>query len=142
MKLLDFLHFDLTNPMVPNLSNEFLSGWVSGTVSRGTHQVKIAIFTDFDIFGHFLNVSGIPQNDPYASKSAGYCLYIMLLGYNITCMLHCIVTLHVACYNCYNLFFMFRLKTFFSRMSIVWLWGFGYWVWHNFCFHIYIELLF
>ena len=32
-KLLDFLHFDLTNPMVPNLSNEFLSVWVSGTVS-------------------------------------------------------------------------------------------------------------
>ena len=32
-KLLDFLHFDLTNPMVPNLAL-FFSGWVSGTVSR------------------------------------------------------------------------------------------------------------
>ena len=37
--LLDFLHFNLTNPMVPNLSNEFLSGWVSGTVSRGVYYV-------------------------------------------------------------------------------------------------------
>ena len=30
----------------------------------------MAIFSDFDIFGHFLNVSGIPQSDHYASKSA------------------------------------------------------------------------
>ena len=34
--------------------------------------MKIAIFSDFDILGHFLNVSGILQNDPYASKSAVY----------------------------------------------------------------------
>ena len=46
----------------------------------------MAIFSDFDIFGHFLNVSGIPQSDHYASKSAGYCLYIMLWDYNIIYM--------------------------------------------------------
>ena len=34
----------------------------------------------------FLNVSGIPQSDHYASKSAGYCLYIMLWDYNIIYM--------------------------------------------------------
>ena len=33
-KLLDFLHFNLTNPMVPNLTHVFLSDWVSGTVLR------------------------------------------------------------------------------------------------------------
>ena len=43
----------------------------------------MAIFSDFDILGHFLNVSGIPQSDHYASKSAGYWLYIMLWDYNI-----------------------------------------------------------
>ena len=46
----------------------------------------MASFSDFDIFGHFLNVSGIPQSDHYASKSAGYCLYIMLWDYNIIYM--------------------------------------------------------
>ena len=46
----------------------------------------MAIFSDFDIFDHFLNVSGIPQSDHYASKSAGYCLYIMLWDYNIIYM--------------------------------------------------------
>ena len=46
----------------------------------------MAILSDFDIFGHFLNVSGIPQSDPYASKSAEYCLYIMLWDYNIIYM--------------------------------------------------------
>ena len=46
----------------------------------------MAIFSDFDIFGHFLNFSGIPQSDHYASKSAGYCLYIMLWDYNIIYM--------------------------------------------------------
>ena len=46
----------------------------------------MAIFSDFEIFGHFLNVSGIPQSDHYASKSAGYCLYIMLWVYNIIYM--------------------------------------------------------
>ena len=44
----------------------------------------MAIFSDFEIFGYFLNVSGIPQSD--ASKSAGYCLYIMLWDYNIIYM--------------------------------------------------------
>ena len=46
----------------------------------------MAIFSDFEIFGHFSNVSGIPQSDHYASKSAGYCLYIMLWDYNIIYM--------------------------------------------------------
>ena len=45
-KLLDFLHFNLTNPMVPNLSNEFLSVWVSGTVLRGTYYG--AVLTEID----------------------------------------------------------------------------------------------
>ena len=27
-KLLDFLHFGLTNPMVPNLAHVFILGWV------------------------------------------------------------------------------------------------------------------
>ena len=46
----------------------------------------MAIFSDFDIFGYFSNVSGIPQSDHYASKSAGYCLYNMLWDYNIIYM--------------------------------------------------------
>ena len=46
----------------------------------------MAIFLDFHIFGHFSNVSGIPQSDHYASKSAGYLLYIMLWDYNIIYM--------------------------------------------------------
>ena len=37
LKLLDFLNFILTNPMVPNLAHVFILGWVSGTVLRGTY---------------------------------------------------------------------------------------------------------
>ena len=32
LTLLDFLHFNLTNLMVPNLTHVFLSDWVSGTI--------------------------------------------------------------------------------------------------------------
>ena len=35
-KLLDFLHFNLKNPMVPNMANVLLV-WVSETVSRGSY---------------------------------------------------------------------------------------------------------
>ena len=37
LRLLAVLYFDLTNPMVPNLSHVFLLDWVSATVSRGAH---------------------------------------------------------------------------------------------------------
>ena len=52
-KLLDFIHFDLTNPMVPNLANGFFSGWVSGTVSRGAYSVLLGQKWLFFKFGHF-----------------------------------------------------------------------------------------
>ena len=37
LKLLDFLNFILTDPMVPTLAYVFILGWVSGTVLRGTY---------------------------------------------------------------------------------------------------------
>ena len=33
----DFLYFDLTDPMVPNLSDVFLLGCISGTDSQGAY---------------------------------------------------------------------------------------------------------
>ena len=53
MKLLDFLNFNLTNPMVPNLAHVFLSGWVSGTVLRGEFCVLLGENGYFLEFGHF-----------------------------------------------------------------------------------------
>ena len=44
----------------------------------------MAILSDFDIFAQFLNSSGMPQSEHYASKSAGYSLYSMLWDYNRT----------------------------------------------------------
>ena len=51
--------------MVPNFYWVGSQRWFREELSR-----------HFDIFSHFFNVSGIPQSDNYASKSAGYYLDI------------------------------------------------------------------
>ena len=69
----DFLYFDLTDPMVPNLADVFILVWISGTDSRGAYQAKMAIFSYFDIFAQVSNLSYILPSECYASKSSRKC---------------------------------------------------------------------
>ena len=48
----------------------------------------MAILSDFDIFAEILDSSGVPQSEHYASKIAGYGLYIYYVVrlYNIAFM--------------------------------------------------------
>ena len=82
----DFLYFDLTDPMVPNLADVFILGWISGTDSRGAYQAKMAIFSYFDIFAQVSNLSYILPSKYYATQSSEGCLYLYQEAYNINFM--------------------------------------------------------
>ena len=71
----DFLYFDLTDPMVPNLANVFY--WVgSQRQFREENEAKMAILSYFGIFVQVSNLSYILPSKYYANKSSGNCLYL------------------------------------------------------------------
>ena len=83
-KLLDFIHFDLTNPMVPNLAHVFFRGGSQGPFCEELTRVKIAFLSNLDFFTQTLNSSDALLSAFYATKSVIKCLYIYWRFNNIT----------------------------------------------------------
>ena len=48
-KLLDFIHFDLTNPMVPNLAHVFFPGGSQEPFREEFTRAKMAVLSNLDI---------------------------------------------------------------------------------------------
>ena len=84
MKLLDFIHFDLTNPMVPNLAHVFFRGGSQGQFHEKLTRVKMAILSNLDIWTQTSNSSDALLSAFYVTKSVIKCLYIYWRFNNIT----------------------------------------------------------